>query len=61
MCVHLSFWFWSVADIPTGNDEEVMVDLVIDAKNGFYSNIIAESPKGRKDVTIVRFIMYINL
>lgn len=38
-----------------------MVDLVIDAKNGFYSNIIAESPKGRKDVTIVRFIMYINL
>lgn len=38
-----------------------MVDLVINAKNGFYSNIIAETPKGRKDVTIVRFLIYINL
>lgn len=51
--------FKRIADVPTGNNEEVMVDLVIKAKQGFRSNFIVETPKDGKDLTLVRLLKLI--
>ena len=53
-CAYVIVYCFSwAADVPTGDHEEVMVDLVIKAKNGFHSNLIINSPKYSNDLTIV--------
>lgn len=39
--------------MPTGDNEEVMVDLDIKVKNGFSSHFLLDSPKGNNDITVV--------